>query len=152
MTTDILEFKGEFAYLSNFYRGATFVWDGILWLNSEAAYQAAKSIDRDIRKMFSQMSNPGTAKREGRTVVLRPDWEQVKYSIMWEIVQAKFDQNKDIAGKLMSTGFVHLEEGNNHRDNIWGVCPPGSNNGLNYLGKILMEVRATIRINKLLSE
>lgn len=144
MTEPILEFKGENAYLSNFHR-ATLVWDGIYWPHTEAAYQAAKTLDRKTRILFSQMSNPGTSKREGKTVKLRPDWEEVKYELMKEIVLAKFEQNVDLQRKLLATGDAHLEEGNNHRDKIWGVCPPGSDDGLNLLGKVLMEVRDILR-------
>lgn len=144
MTEAILEFKGEHAYLSNFHR-ATLVWDGIFWPHTEAAYQAAKSLDRPTRILFSQMNNPGTSKREGKTVKLRPDWEEVKVELMKEIVLAKFEQNADLARKLLATGDVYLEEGNNHGDNIWGVCPPGSVGGTNYLGKVLMEVRDILR-------
>lgn len=143
MTSPILEFKDEYRFLSNFF-GASFVWDGLYWHHTEGAYQAAKTLDRDTRKLFSQMRSPATAKREGKTVKLRDDWEAVKYELMLEIVLTKFVQNPDLARQLIATGDAHLEEGNNHGDNIWGVCPPGSNNGLNYLGKVLMEVRTQL--------
>lgn len=143
MTPPILEFQGEYRFLSNFF-GATFVWDGLFWYHTEGAYQAAKSLDPKTRNLFSQIRSPATVKREGKTVTLRSDWEDVKYELMLEIVLTKFVQNPDLARKLIATGDAHLEEGNNHGDNIWGVCPPNSGLGQNLLGKVLMEVRTQL--------
>ncbi len=42
---------------------------------------------------------------------------------------------------LVATGQEELVEGNDWEDRFWGVDPPGSNNGENNLGKILMRVR-----------
>lgn len=120
------------------------MWDGLYWYHTEGAYQAAKSLDPKTRNLFSQIRSPSTVKREGKTVKLRSDWEAVKYELMLEIVLTKFVQNPDLARRLIATGDAHLEEGNNHGDNIWGVCPPASGNGLNYLGKVLMEVRTQL--------
>lgn len=136
----IYEFKGEYHFLSNFYN-VEFVWDNIVWKNSEAAYQAAKSIDRKVRLSFSKLSNPAVAKKAGKNIALREDWEEVKYQIMKEIVYCKFSQNRDLKEKLIATGDAILQEGNTWGDTIWGICPPRSENGKNWLGKILMEVR-----------
>lgn len=140
---DILEFTGEHQYLSNFHV-VEFVWNGTLWSHTEAAYQAAKATTRSDYMSFVQMT-PGQAKRHGRKIKIRSDWEEVKYDIMLEIVYAKFKQNPTLAAKLLATGHAHLEEGNNHGDRIWGVCPPRSGFGTNLLGKVLMEVRELLR-------
>jgi len=140
----ILTFNGIHSFLSNFFC-AEMVWDGIVWPSSEHAYQAAKTESREIRLKFSRMQSPVTVKRAGKTVPLREDWDAVKYDIMLEIVRAKFTQNPELRTKLFETGDAHLEEGNTWHDRTWGVCPPGSSNGLNYLGKILMTVRDELR-------
>lgn len=138
------EFRGEYRFLSNFYP-AEFVYQGILWPNSEAAYQAMKSHDRGVHMMFSRFSNPAHAKREGRLIKpIRSDWDDVKVSIMRDIVYAKFRQNPELKHKLLATGNAILQEGNLHNDRVWGVCPPYSNKGENHLGKILMDVRREI--------
>jgi ribA/ribD-fused uncharacterized protein len=136
----IKTFDGENAFLSNFAH-AEMVWDNIVWPTSEHAYQAAKSLDRDVRLTFSRMKSPGVAKRAGKHVLLRPDWESVKVDLMKEIVRAKFEQNPDLKQRLIATAGQHLEEGNWWNDKFWGVCPAGSSNGKNMLGKILMELR-----------
>ena len=123
---------------------ADFVWNGTLWPHSESAYQAAKATTKEDYMSFLKLT-PGQAKRHGKQIAIRSDWEEVKYDIMCEIVFEKFRQNPDLAEKLLATGWGHLEEGNNHGDQIWGVCPPRSNFGKNLLGKILMDVREELR-------
>lgn len=143
----ILEFKGDYHFLSNFHEGNPFVWQGETWLTSEHAYQAAKCVHKDQRDLIRNMPTPGATKRAGKLVELRPDWEQVKDSIMLSIVRAKFASSPDLATKLIATGYAHLEEGNYWKDRYWGVCPAGSGNGKNVLGKILMIVRDELTFN-----
>ena len=136
----INEFKEQYYFLSNFY-GAPVTWDGITYQNNEAAFQSAKVIDRSVREQFATL-DPSTAKRKGRQVQLRPDWEQVKYDVMYNICLAKFAQNKDLRDKLLATGNEHLEEGNTWGDRIWGTV---DGQGQNHLGKILMWIREELK-------
>lgn len=137
----INSFKGKYYFLSNFY-SAPITWSGITYQNNESAFQSAKVLDRTIMKQFSTL-DPSSAKREGRNVQLRRDWETVKYDIMYEICLAKFSQNEELKLKLLATGDEHLEEGNNWGDTIWGTV---NGKGQNNLGKILMRVRDELRI------
>lgn len=142
----IFTFTGEYRFLSNFFP-ATFVWEDILWPNSEAAYQAAKSLDHNVRLQFAAMTNPATAKKQGRMIDCRSDWEEIKYDLMYEIVYAKFKQNSDLKTALLKTGSVRLEEGNTWNDKTWGVCPPGPlGKGKNWLGLILMDIRQQFHV------
>lgn len=136
----ISTFTGEHKFLSNMYP-AQLVWDNIVWRTSEHAYVGAKTTDRDLRLQISKILKAGDVKRFGRTIELRPDWEQVKIEMMYEIVRAKFLQNPDLKERLLATGNAHIEEGNNWGDRFWGICPPDSDNGRNELGKILMKIR-----------
>lgn len=144
----ISSFDKENFYLSNFYP-CPVEYDGILYMNAEAAFQAAKTLDTDLREEFSLL-NPSQAKRKGRHIKLRYDWEQVKRQEMKKIVRCKFEQNKELAEKLIATDPKYLEEGNTWHDNTWGVChcsrcKSTDQVGLNWLGKILMEVRSELR-------
>ena len=85
--------------------------------------------------------SPSEAKRLGRRVSLRRDWEDVKVSIMEEVVRAKFTQNAELADKLLATGDAHLEEGNTWGDRVWGTV---NGIGANQLGIILMKIRDEI--------
>lgn len=144
MPKKIIRFDGQYSFLSNF-SPAVFVWDDITWANSEAAYQAAKSLDREVRLAFAELTDPVAAKRGGKRIALRPDWNEVKFDIMYDIVYEKFHQNPILAKKLLQTKDAILEEGNHWGDKIWGVCPAGSGNGQNWLGKILMAVREDLQ-------
>lgn len=88
------------------------------------------------------MLDPSSAKRKGRHVQLRHDWEKVKFDIMYEICKAKFSQNAELKDKLLATGDEYLEEGNTWGDRIWGTV---NGKGQNNLGKILMRVREELR-------
>lgn len=132
------EFRGKYYFLSNFYP-APVTYEGLTYSTNEAAFQSAKTfLDR---KRFTNL-DPLSAKRLGRKVQLRPDWEEVKYNIMYEIVKAKFIQNPDLKEKLLQTGNQHLEERNTWGDKIWGTV---NGTGENALGKILMKVREELK-------
>ncbi len=139
----IFEFRGEFRFLSNFYP-SPFTYAGIDWLHVEGAYQAAKAVNIIDAIRISTLVCPVDAKRAGRQIVCRPEWDLVKYDVMLELVTEKFIQNRTLATKLLDTGNAHIEEGNNHNDRVWGVCPPKSGMGRNWLGQILMQVRSNL--------
>ena len=138
--TSITEFRGKYYFLSNFYN-ASVTYDGLTYQNNEAAFQAQKCTTLTGKQRFTDL-NPSEAKKLGRRVQLRTDWEQVKIQIMYEIVLAKFKQNPDLAALLLNTGEAHLEEGNTWGDKIWGTV---NGVGANNLGKILMRVRSEIK-------
>ena len=138
----ILSFKGKYAFLSNFSPHPVRA-RGILYPTVEHAYQAYKTLDPAERLGIRSCDTPGQAKRAGRRVTLRPDWDNVKLSVMTALVKAKFRQHPELAGLLKQTGDALLVEGNYWHDNFWGVCGcktcPGV--GKNWLGCILIGVR-----------
>jgi len=136
----INSFRGKYGFLSNFYERPVF-YDGITYQNNEAAFQAQKTLDIEERKQFADLS-PSVAKRKGRKVTLRNDWEEVKFDVMLEICRAKFTQNQDLAEKLLATGDEELIEGNTWGDRIWGMVDC---TGKNWLGKILMQIREELK-------
>lgn len=136
----INEFRGKYYFLSNFYI-APVIWEDVRYTNNESAFQSAKLTSRIERQDFSEL-DPGAAKRKGRRVKLRHDWEQIKDQIMYEVCFAKFSQNEDLKMKLLATGDQYLEEGNTWGDKIWGTV---NGKGQNNLGKILMRVREELR-------
>lgn len=137
----ITSFSGIYFYLSNFSRYYT-PYDGIVYGSSEAAFQAQKTLDKKERYTKFTDVEPGIAKKLGKQVELRPDWEEVKDNIMYEIVKTKFDNNPNIKHLLIETGDRPLFEGNYWNDRYWGVVTEGNKLvGKNKLGKILMKVR-----------
>lgn len=133
----ILSFRDEYFFLSNFYP-VEIKLDGIVYPNAETAFQAQKTLDDEERRKFSMLKNPVQAKRLGRKVKLRDDWEEVKLDIMTKIVSQKFLQHPHLIEMLLQTGDEELVEGNKWGDRFWGVC---KDKGENHLGKILMKIR-----------
>jgi len=141
MPSEVIDsFTGENHYLSNFYP-VDVTYEGIVYPSSECAFQAAKTLDLEERVKFTRM-NPGDAKKAGRKLTLRSDWEDVKLQVMWEIVYTKFYQNPKLIGKLLSTYPKVLIEGNTWGDTYWGVC---KDIGSNHLGQLLMHLRDNYR-------
>lgn len=136
----IRSFDKYYFFLSNFYERPVVV-DGNTYTNSEAAFHAFKCHER--RGEFTFLG-PKEAKRLGRSVKLRPDWEQVKDDVMRKVVRAKFTQHEDLKQMLLETGDAILEEGNTWNDKYWGVDSV-TRDGKNMLGKILMEIRDELR-------
>ena len=136
-------FEGDQRFLSNFHPAK--VWhDGISYPTVEHAFQAAKSLDFAERRRIASLSTPGQAKRTGRVIRRRPDWDQVRRSIMFELVLQKFSYHLELKHRLLSTGDLDLIEGNSWHDNFWGSCsciPCEAIPGENHLGKALMIVR-----------
>lgn len=143
----ISEFKGKYSFLSNFAR-FTVRHDSNAWRTSEHAYQAAKTRIPKQQREIQLASTPGKAKQLGRRTTIRYNWDKIKTSVMLEIIRAKFKQNNHLSKKLLWTGDKTLIEGNYWHDNFWGdcYCPKCKEiNGVNALGKILMQVRIEIQ-------
>lgn len=138
----INSFTDTYMFLSNFYVGADPVMG---YPTSEHAYQAMKTNDRAERNLIRSADTPGQAKRLGRRLTLRPDWDLVKYDVMKFVIMEKFQAGSELAERLMSTGYTDLVEGNTWHDNIWGDCSCGreacKKAGSNWLGKLLHERR-----------
>ena len=138
----ITTFRGNYLFLSNFYESPV-CYDGLIYRNVEAAFQSAKLTDIDSRKQFTELDGRA-AKKLGRIIPLRPDWEQVKYSIMLDIVRSKFTDCR-LRQSLVATATEEIAEHNSWGDTTWGVC---NGVGNNWLGKILMTVRNEILNNE----
>ena len=141
----IQRFREEYDFLSNFY-GAQVEYQGLYYQNAEAAFQAQKCRTDQEKVQFCELP-PNMAKRQGRQVALREDWEEVKVGVMEEVVRAKFFQNPDLGIRLLATGDTPLVEGNTWGDTCWGV-DTRTGQGENHLGRILMKIRGELAIGK----
>jgi ribA/ribD-fused uncharacterized protein len=134
-------FQGEFRFLSNFWP-AEVVFEGVTYPTVEHAYQSAKTFDMTERRRIAALPTPEEAKRAGRALKLRDDWDRAKFDVMEQCVRYKFTHHADLRRQLLATGDRYLEEGNTWNDRIWGVY---QGQGDNRLGKILMQVRAELQ-------
>lgn len=106
----------------------------------ECEFQGAKTIpNTDLSHL-----TPGQAKRKGKTLKLRKDWELVKDLVMFELVLKKFKDNEGLGQALLETGDELIEEGNTWGDTYWGTV---NGEGKNKLGKILMAVRGLLNLD-----
>lgn len=137
----INNFEHEFAFLSNFY-DSPIVHEGIRYPTVEHYYQAMKTEDLQVRKRISRLPHPAMAKKFGRTVELRKDWENVKLDVMRDGLLLKFSTHENLRKLLLETGVAKLVEGNTWGDIYWGVC---RGRGQNHLGRLLMQVRTVLR-------
>lgn len=144
----IISFKGKYRFLSNFYP-ARVTYEDIEYSSVEVAYQASKAADKLDRDMIHDLP-AAEAKRVGKIIEIRKDWEQVKVIIMKRLLIHKFS-DKDLENKLLETGDSYIVEGNFWHDNFWGVCycKECEGKGENVLGELLMAIRDNLeRIKK----
>jgi ribA/ribD-fused uncharacterized protein len=145
MADKITEFKGEYAWLSNF-ANVDIVYRGFPYQSVERAYQAEKN-DSVRWKMFCgcPLNPEGLIKKLSRSQPLRSDWEEIKVQVMLDCLRLKF-KDEYYRKKLIATGDMEIIEGNYWKDRYWGIClrstPP---KGQNILGKLIMQVREEIR-------
>lgn len=156
MAEVIDRFKGIYEFMSNF-SSYPVLYRGVRYRTSEHAFQAAKAVSQEDHDWVASAASPLSAKHRGgkkgengRTVEIRPDWDEVKDLIMLGIVYLKFAQNKGLADKLLATEDADLIEGNNWYDYYWGMVKDenGEWQGQNRLGRILMLVRGIIRLQR----
>jgi len=135
-------FSGQFEFLCNFYK-QEFEFEGRVYPSSEHAFQAAKTSQEHEKDGIAGAFTPGLAKKLGRRVKLREDWNEVKNDVMYQVLKAKFS-DKNLRQKLIDTGDMELIEGNTWGDCYWGV-DINSGVGENNLGKILMRLREELK-------
>ena len=137
---EINNFSGDFAWLSNFFP-VSVTYQNLKFNSVENAYQAAKCKNPADMEQFISIV-PGKAKRLGRTVEVREDWEDIKVYVMKDLLIQKFSNGSTLAELLLMTDSANLVEGNWWGDTFWGVC---KGTGQNILGQLLMLQRDNLR-------
>lgn len=147
-------FRDEYKFLSNF-QYAEIMYNGIVFPTIENAFQAAKSLDKTEQLKFKTVA-PNEAKKLGRKITLRSDWETVKADIMKHLLEQKFPLNPNhknywLSQKLLQTGNGMIVEENTWHDNVWGACTCKkcqNKTHRNLLGQLLMERRIQLIISE----
>ena len=134
-----MRFRNEYWFLSNMYPCS--IWyegalDGkYIFRSVETIFQMMKCDDDNEKKGF-ELLNGFEAKKRGRRVKLRDDWNEIKLDVMRDILEVKFSI-PDLRNKLIRVNDEIVED-NNWGDRYWGRC---NGIGKNMLGKLLMEIR-----------
>ena len=174
MTTVILfsvdpKSRGEYEEFSNFHPCKLKI-DGVKYATTEHYFQSQKFVYEgatprtlEYARIIATQSTPYKTKILGKQqktrynypwakllhniideysdVEMNPEWDEVKNEVMRKAIICKFTQNPRLRELLLSTTAPLIE--NNRTDPYWGCGPDG--NGLNTLGKILSEVRESMR-------
>lgn len=109
----------------------------------EHYFQASKAASLADHEHVASQPTPKAAKKKGRCIKLRADWEDVKYDVMVTGLRAKFHIPR-FRRLLLDTGDRVIVEDSPY-DFEWGIRDAdGGLGGRNLMGKALMEVRAGI--------
>jgi ribA/ribD-fused uncharacterized protein len=152
----IKKFQGRYFFMSNFYP-VEIEHNGIKYPTVEAYYVAMKAdkmqflngtyytLD-DFREMVASLKEPAFAKKIGKMISVRKDWDDIKFDIMKWGINEKFKDEK-LKEDLLATRDLEIIESNVWHDNYWGSCDCNKckSKGKNHLGKLLMEVRDELR-------
>jgi len=134
-----------------------FRYKGQNFENSEQAFMWEKARvfeDYEIANKILLVDNPSLIKKLGRKVKnFDPAvWDRKSYDIMYEVNMSKYLQNPELKKILLSTGDKTIVEASPY-DKVWGVglhwnddkiLDESNWDGLNLLGKVLVEVRDMI--------
>ena len=116
------------------------VYQEIEYRTVENFYQAMKLPKEETEKRcYIASLNPYRAKKEGRKLQIRSDWNGLKLSVMEYALRFKFAEGTSWHRRLMATKR-EIVEWNNWNDEFWGISVK-TKQGQNHLGKLLMKLR-----------
>ena len=139
-----------YGVFSNLYM-RTILFEGREYLTAEHAYQAGKARKEEVREWILNAPKPSLVAMAAHglyTWDIVPDWSQIKYDRMRNVIRAKFTQHDDLRELLLSTESARLVEAgrtNNAVNRLWGEV---NGKGKNMLGNMLMEVRTELQAGK----
>ena len=145
-----LKTNEAFGGLSNMAGGFPLSVSGFRIRTSEALYQACRFPHRpEAQRLIIEMKSPMTAKMKSKLYRhdSRPDWENVLVNIMRWCLRVKLAQNwRAFSGLLLETEDRPIVE-QSRKDDFWGTKPIDEDTlvGMNVLGRLLMELRDTIK-------
>lgn len=136
-----------YGVFSNLYR-RPIVFDGRAYPTAEHAYQAGKARREAVREWILSAPTPALVAMAAHGLYswdVVPEWAQIKFDRMRQVLRAKFTQHGDLCALLLSTGDARLIEvgrTDNAVNRVWGEV---NGKGVNMLGILLMEVREELR-------
>ena len=134
--------SSEGAWLSAFRRVAMTDEEGLSWDSLEVWYQAGKARDGTDAERIRQCADARTAKRLGRTIAIREDWDEHRNVRMAQGMLMRFAAGSDEAARLVATGnrpLVHETPWGARGDPYWGTGRDGR--GENRYGRMIEVVR-----------
>ena len=142
--------RETFGGLSNMAGGFPLLVSGVRIRTSEALYQACRFPHLpDVQRLIIAQRSPMTAKMKGKPYrqESRRDWNRVRVNVMRWCLRVKLAQNWAVFSKLLlDTGFRPIVE-QSRKDDFWGAKPVDDQTlvGMNVLGRLLMELRESVK-------
>lgn len=146
----IQHLHGKYYHLSDLNMHYPFEYQGKTWPSIVHCFQAQKVKEGKRREQIREAPFPLKAWQIGRLLPLRKDWKMVRYNLMREIKKAQLEQHPELVTLLLETKDMDILHGVYHHDNLWANClchKCKHRKGLNWYGKILMELRKRYRRN-----
>lgn len=151
------ESKGEYRYMSNDAEYPIEI-DGQKYPTVEHYFQAMKAKEFEDNEMYDKIikiKTPKAAKAAGKKVknFVTEVWEAKREGIMYKGVRAKFVQHPELRKKLLETDKKVIGKAD-ARNTFWAIGTgmesdkakfPSKWRGQNKLGKILMDLRDTLK-------
>jgi len=151
--TDEIQFyranERPYGVFSNLFRRAI-IFENTEFPTAEHAYQAGKAKRSVVREWILSAPTPSLVAMAAHglyTWEIVPNWSEIKYDRMRQVLRAKFCQHEDLKQILLSTGDARLVEVgrvDSPVNRIWGEI---NGKGQNLLGVLLMELRQELRNN-----
>lgn len=135
-----------YGVFSNLFR-RSINFEGRVFPTAEHAYQAGKARKEEVREWILSAPTPGLVAMAAHglyTWDIVPDWSQIKYNRMRQVLRAKFTQHDDLRQLLLSTGGARIVEAGRVANVVnctWGEV---NGRGRNMLGLLLMELRTEL--------
>lgn len=130
---------GDFSNFANYGIMMNDKW----WATVEHYYQAMKFEDQAYQEKIRMAYTPKKAKAIAfQNRAINPNWNDIKYDIMYQAVLKKFQTHKELQQRLLETGNEYIVE-NAPSDYYWGCGADGT--GQNKLGEILMQIRNELK-------
>jgi len=149
--------KGEFRNFSNDSQHPVDI-DGQQYPTVEHYFQAMKAKEFNDDEMYTKIvstKTPKAAKAAGKKVknFITEVWESKREAVMEQGVRAKFVQHPEVRKELLETGDTIIGKAD-ARNTFWGIGTgmsseksksPSKWRGQNKLGKLLMEIRESLK-------
>ena len=135
---EILQFRDEYAFLSNDYP-AEVAFEDMAYPCAASAFLASR-FDTPAERAAISCMDPVKAKQRYSGRPVSAQWEERKAAVMEQIVRLKFAQHPELLDRLRATGSLVLINGVK-KDSFWGVNL-ATWTGENRLGQILMKIRS----------
>lgn len=148
---DCVTFKGERDVLSNFFP-CTLIWKGAEYPSAEHIYQAEKAVMNNRPDIAAEIVGTETAleaKKVGKKVYTKDNWEVENQQLMYKVLENKVNQLKVVRDTLLSKKDEMIVEAVPY-DYLWGSgltktatrnTDPSKWPGKNMLGQMWMSIR-----------